>query len=133
VIEEIRKDGQSVYKAKTSFKSLPVDPAAVFQLRTLLQAVVARGTSARLSSLSGYIAGKTGTSDDFNDSWFAGFSSQVTIVVWVGYDNERGKRTLGSGSAGSRVSLPIFERIINAAWANGIARTRLPGPSPEAK
>ena len=89
----------------------------MFQLRTLLQGVVARGTAARLSALSPYIAGKTGTSDDFNDAWFAGFSNDVTIVVWVGYDNAKGKRTLGHGQAGSRVALPIFEPIIQAVWA----------------
>ena len=74
----------------------------MFQLRTFLQGVVARGTAARLSALSSYIGGKTGTSDDFNDAWFAGFSNDVTIVVWVGYDNAKGKRTLGNGQAGSQ-------------------------------
>ena len=64
--------------------------------------MVARGTAARLSALSAYIGGKTGTSDDFNDAWFAGFSNDITVVVWVGYDNAKGKRTLGHGQAGSQ-------------------------------
>ena len=110
VIEQITQDGREIYKADEGLRRLgPVDPAAVFQLRTFLQGVVARGTAARMSALSQYIGGKTGTSDDFNDAWFAGFSNDVTIVVWVGYDNAKGKRTLGNGQAGGKVALPIFE------------------------
>ena len=78
----------------------------------MLQGVVARGTAARLSALSPYIGGKTGTSDDFNDAWFASFSNDITVVVWVGYDNAKGKRTLGQGQAGSKVAIPIFEPIM---------------------
>ena len=79
VIEQITQDGREVYKADEGLQPLAsVDPAAVFQLRSLLQGVVARGTAARLSSLSTFIGGKTGTSDDFNDAWFAGFSNDVT-------------------------------------------------------
>ena len=82
--------------------------------------MVARGTAARLSALSNVIGGKTGTSDDFNDAWFIGFSRDVTIAVWVGYDNTsmKTRKTLGHGNAGSRVALPIFDAIIKAVWAD---------------
>jgi len=132
VIESITQDGREIYKAKEGLDPLPVDPAAVFQLRTILQGVVARGTAARLSALSPYIAGKTGTSDDFNDAWFMGFSNDVTIAVWVGYDNAKGKRTLGRGQTGARAALPIFASIMDAVWDKYAPRTPLPGPSPEA-
>jgi membrane carboxypeptidase/penicillin-binding protein len=133
VIESITQDGREVYKADERLRTLAsVDPASVFQLRTFLQGVVARGTAARISSLSNFVGGKTGTSDDFNDAWFAGFSNDVTIVVWVGYDNAKGKRTLGSGQAGGRVALPIFENVMKAVWASYAPQTPLPRPSPEA-
>lgn len=132
VIEEITQDGRTLYQAKEERKQLPVDRAAAFQMRSLLQGVVARGTAARISSLSSSIAGKTGTTDEFNDTWFAGFSNEVTVAVWVGYDNAKGKRTLGQGQAGSKVALPIFERIIQAVWTNYSPRTPLVGPSREA-
>jgi 1A family penicillin-binding protein len=132
LIESITQDGHEVYRAKEDLQPLPVDPAAVFQLRSMLQGVVARGTAARLSSLSSAVGGKTGTSDDFNDAWFAGFTNDVTIVVWVGYDNAKGKRTLGQGQAGSKVAVPIFEPIMRAVWANYAPQTVLRGPSPEA-
>ncbi len=133
VVEQITQDGREIYKANEGLRRLSlVDPAAVFQIRTFLQGVVARGTAARLSGLSSYVGGKTGTSDDFNDAWFAGFSNDVTIVVWMGYDNAKGKRTLGSGQAGGKVALPIFETIMKAVWAQGTPQTPLPRPSPEA-
>jgi membrane carboxypeptidase/penicillin-binding protein len=131
VIEQISQDGKTVYSAPEQLKPLSVDRAAVFQLRSLLQGVVARGTAARISALSSYVAGKTGTSDEFNDVWFAGFNSDVTIIVWVGYDNAKGKRTLGQGNAGSKVALPIFDQINQAYWAIIAPRTVLPGPTRE--
>jgi membrane peptidoglycan carboxypeptidase len=132
VIESITQDGREVYKAKEDLQPLPVDPATVFQLRTILQGVVARGTAARLSAWSSALGGKTGTSDDFNDAWFAGFTNDVTVVVWVGYDNAKGKRTLGQGQAGSKVAVPVFEPIMRAVWAQYAPQTPLRGPSPEA-
>jgi penicillin-binding protein 1A len=133
VIEQIVQDGREIYHADEGLRRLgTVDPAAIFQLRTFLQGVVARGTAARMSPLSQYIGAKTGTSDDFNDAWIAGFSNDITVVVWIGYDNAKGKRTLGNGQAGGRVALPIFENIMKAAWAQGMPQTLLPRPSPEA-
>jgi penicillin-binding protein 1A len=135
VIEQISLDGRVVYKANESLKQLPgVDAAAAFQLRSILQGVVARGTAARLSSLSNVIAGKTGTSDEFNDSWFIGFSRDVTIAIWVGYDNTtmKTRKTLGHGNAGSRVALPIFDSIMKSVWADYAPQAALPPPSPEA-
>ena len=94
------------------------DRPAFFQLRTMLQGVVARGTARAIGQLSPYVGGKTGTSDDENDAWFVGFTNDVTIGVWVGYDNADGKRrTLGGGQTGGRVAVPIFEQIVQATWA----------------
>ena len=76
-----------------------VDRAAFYQLKTMLQGVLARGTARSIAGLAPYVAGKTGTSDDENDAWFVGFTNDVTVAVWVGYDNADGKRrTLGGGA-----------------------------------
>jgi membrane peptidoglycan carboxypeptidase len=72
-----------------------------------------------MKQYAGFVAGKTGTTDNENDAWFAGFTSDVTVLVWVGYDNARGKQTLGHGGTGGAVSVPI-------------AQAPLPGPSAEA-
>src|SRR5437879_2755024 len=71
-----------------------------------------------MASRSPYVAGKTGTTDGENDAWFVGFTNDVTVAVWVGYDNADGKRrTLGGGQTGASVAVPIFEPVIQAVWA----------------
>jgi len=134
-IESIEQNGRTVYTHKPDAKWLASgDRPAFFQLRTMLQGVVARGTARAIAHLSSYVGGKTGTSDDENDAWFVGFTNDVTIGVWVGYDNAEGKRrTLGDGQTGGRVAVPIFEPIVEATFANYAHKTPLNPPSPEAK
>jgi membrane carboxypeptidase/penicillin-binding protein len=111
-----------------------VDRAAFYQLKTMMQGVVARGTARSISGLASYVAGKTGTSQDENDAWFVGFTNDVTVAVWIGYDNAGGKRrTLGAGASGGGSAVPIFEPVIEAVWATVAPRTALAPPSPEAK
>ena len=111
------------------------DPTSFYQLKTMLQGVVARGTARGIGALSPYVAGKTGTTEDAVDGWFIGFTNDVTVAVWMGYDNGDGKRrSLGSSESGARVALPIFQPIIEAIWNDHIApKAPLNGPSPEAK
>jgi penicillin-binding protein 1A len=109
------------------------DRVAFYQLRTILEGVIARGTARSLSSLSGYVGGKTGTTDDENDAWFVGFTRDVTVAVWVGYDNLSGRRTLGNGSTGGHVAAPIVEKIIEASWRDYAPKVPLPPPSLEAQ
>jgi membrane carboxypeptidase/penicillin-binding protein len=86
-----------------------------------------------MAGLAPYVAGKTGTTDDENDAWFVGFNNEVTVAVWVGYDNAGGKRrTLGEGATGGHTAVPIFEPIMQAVWASVAPRTALAPPSPEA-
>ena len=100
----------------------------------MMQGVLARGTARSIADLAPYVAGKTGTSDDENDAWFVGFTNDVTVAVWLGYDNADGKRrTLGGGATGGHVAVPIFEPVIQAVWANVAPKAALAPPSPEAK
>jgi len=136
VIDSIERNGLIVYRhdTKSSVTIGSVDRAAFYQLKTMMQGVLARGTARVIASLSPYVAGKTGTSDDENDAWFVGYSNDVTVAVWIGYDNADGKRrTLGGGSTGGGVAVPIFEPVIQAVWANIAPRAALAPPSPEAK
>ncbi len=136
-INSIGANGHTIYQYPAA--PLPfigaADRAAFYQLKTILQGVVARGTARAIASLSPYVAGKTGTTEDAVDGWFIGFTNDVTVAVWVGYDNGDGKRrSLGSTATGARMALPIFEPIMQAIWAEGIApKTALNGPSPEAQ
>jgi membrane carboxypeptidase/penicillin-binding protein len=136
-IDSIEQHGKTIYRYPTT--PLPwigaADRASFYQLKTMLQGVVARGTARAIGGLSTYVAGKTGTTEDAVDGWFIGFTNDVTVAVWVGYDNGDGKRrSLGSNETGARVALPIFQPIIEAIWAEHIApKAPLTGPSPEAK
>jgi penicillin-binding protein 1A len=136
VVDSIERDGQTIYRHDKAPSATinSVDHAAFYQLKTMLQGVLARGTARAISGLAPYVAGKTGTSDDENDAWFVGFTNDVTVAVWMGYDNADGKRrTLGGGATGGHVAVPIFEPVIEAVWANVAPQTVLAPPSPEAK
>ena len=97
-IDSIEKNGHAVYKHQAGPPLMMAggDRAAFYQLRTILEGVVARGTAASMKDLAHFIGGKTGTTENENDGWFVGFTSDVTVAVWVGYDNAGGKRTLGT-------------------------------------
>jgi membrane carboxypeptidase/penicillin-binding protein len=136
-IDSIEQNGRVIYE----YPKVPVFPmigaadrASFYQLKTILQGVVARGTARAIGALSPYVAGKTGTTEDSVDGWFIGFTNDVTIAVWVGYDNNDGKRRSLGGVDGARVALPIFQPIIDDVWADNIApKAPLAGPSAEAK
>jgi penicillin-binding protein 1A len=135
-VESIEHHGLVVYRhqAASSAPIASADRVSFYQLKTMLQGVVARGTAHAIASLSPYVAGKTGTTEGENDAWFMGFTNDVTVAVWVGYDNADGKRrTLGGGQTGASVAIPIFEPIIQAVWAQYAPKTPLNPPSAEAK
>jgi membrane peptidoglycan carboxypeptidase len=129
-IESIEQNGTTIYRHNSQTVWLGSgDRVSFYQLKSILQGVVARGTAASLARMSPYVAGKTGTSDDENDAWFIGLTNDVTIGVWVGYDNAQGRRTLGSGMTGGKVALPIFEPIMEAVWRDYARKTPLAAPS----
>ena len=133
-IDSIEQNGHAVYKHQPGAPVMMAggDRAAFYQLRTILEGVVTRGTAASMRHLTTFVGGKTGTTDNENDAWFVGFTSDVTVAVWVGYDNARGKQTLGRGSTGGHTAVPIVEPIIQATWNLYGPKTPLPPPSAEA-
>jgi penicillin-binding protein 1A len=135
VIESIEKDGKTIYHHDPQLTLVgKADPVAFYQLKTMLQGVVERGTARSIHYLAPYLGGKTGTTENENDAWFVGFTNDVTVAVWVGYDNADGqRRTLGAGETGAKAAIPIFEPIIQAVWANYAPRTPLNPPSVEAR
>jgi penicillin-binding protein 1A len=92
------------------------DPQSVFQLITLMQGVVQRGTGAPVAKdLGRPVAGKTGTTQDWTDAWFGGFTPDLVTVVWVGYDNPA---TLGDNGTGAAVAGPIWHDYMAVALKN---------------
>ena len=83
-----------------------------YQMVTILSGAVERGTAKKLRSLKVPLAGKTGTTNDNFDAWFIGFSSNLVIGVYIGFDNPK---TLGKYETGSKAALPIFKDFIENA------------------
>ena len=82
-----------------------LDELTAYQMVSILQGVVLRGTGARLNRLGKNLAGKTGTTNDTKDAWFIGFSPDMVVGVYVGFDEPR---TLGRVETGAAAALPIF-------------------------
>jgi penicillin-binding protein 1A len=102
-----------------------VTPEADVELLSMMQDVVRHGTGIEVAAVDKPLAGKTGTTNDWRDAWFVGFSPDLTAGVYVGFDEPK---TLGRGEAGGRVAAPIF-RDFMAAALNGKPATPFPVPS----
>ncbi|MBB2159472.1 penicillin-binding protein 1A [Gluconacetobacter sacchari] len=91
-------------------------PASAFQIVTMMRDVILRGTGTRAGEgIDRPIAGKTGTSQNFNDAWFAGFSPDIVTIVWVGFDTPQ---TLGKNETGGTIAGPIWNRVMKAVLAD---------------
>ncbi len=103
VLEEDFPDVKDVISARTA-------RIMTFMLRE----VVLHGTGIAASNMKYPLAGKTGTTNDFTDAWFIGFSPSITTGVWIGYDE---KKTLGPKESGARAALPIWMDFMKVALA----------------
>jgi penicillin-binding protein 1A len=92
------------------------DPASTFQMVTMMQGVVKRGTGfAAGNGLNRAIAGKTGTTQDFTDAWFVGFTPDLVTAVWVGFDNPL---SLGNNQTGGALAAPVWHDYMAFALKN---------------
>lgn len=89
-----------------------ISPATAYQVVSMLEGVVRRGTGVRVAAVGKPLGGKTGTTNDSKDTWFVGFSPDLALGVFAGFDNPA---PLGRKETGSSVAAPIF-RDIMAAW-----------------
>ena len=94
----IKKDNLKIFSEQTAY-----------QITSILEGVVKRGTGKKLRDLNVPLAGKTGTTNNNFDAWFIGFTSNLVIGVYVGYDNPK---TLGKYETGSKAALPIFKDFV---------------------
>ena len=88
------------------------DPRNAYQMVSILRGVVERGTATRAQSIGKPVAGKTGTTNDARDAWFVGFSPDLAVGVYVGFDQPR---NLGRRATGGSVALPIWTEFMTAA------------------
>ncbi len=90
-----------------------LNPQVAYVITSMMHSVATRGTGARSRTLGRTVAGKTGTTNSYNDAWFIGFSPRVLAGVWVGYDG--GSTSLGSGETGGTTALPIWIDFMRVA------------------
>ena len=107
----IDRDGDVLSRAKIEGQQV-YDPAEVYLITSALQGAVERGTGRGLRSLGyrGPVAAKSGTTNGFRDAWFIGYTPDIAVAVWVGFDDGR-----SIGLSGSRAALPIFARFLVSA------------------
>ncbi len=105
-------------KIEDNYKQV-LSPQTAYQVTSLLQGVIQRGTGKKLKKLGLNLAGKTGTTNDNTDAWFIGFTSNLVIGVYVGMDNPK---PLGKFETGSKAALPIFEEFVKKAIKKSEAR-----------
>ena len=103
---------------KDSYKQV-FSPQTAYQITSILEGVIQRGTGKKLKKLKLNLAGKTGTTNENTDTWFIGYTSNLVIGVYVGMDNPS---PLGKFETGSKTALPIFENFIKKAVKKSDAR-----------
>ena len=102
-----------------------MEPEEAYLITSMMTSVVDHGTAQRAKALGRPVAGKTGTSNEAKDTWFAGFSTDIAAVTWVGYDDGK---PLGPGEAGGLTALPAWVAFMKVAH-EGRPRSDFPRPS----
>jgi len=87
-----------------------ISPETAFQITSMMEGVIKRGTGRRLRNLNLVLAGKTGTTNKNMDAWFLGFTSKLVIGVYVGFDEPK---SLGRYETGAKAALPIFKKFVH--------------------
>ena len=116
--DKISFSGNKIPKIKNNYEVI-FSTQTAYQMTSILEGVIKRGTGKKLRDLNLQIAGKTGTTNKNTDAWFIGFTSNLVIGVYVGHDNPK---SLGKIETGSKTALPIFKDFVKKAVNNYEAR-----------
>jgi penicillin-binding protein 1A len=122
------QDGRTAPPRLPDTRTQILDPVIAYQSVSMLEGVVLRGTAQRIRAVTQAtgipVAGKTGTTNDYMDGWFVGFSPNLAVGIWVGFDTTR---SLGRGESGGRVATPIFrDFMLEALQGSPDAQFRMP-------
>lgn len=119
------RDGKILEKNTTESRPI-LDARTAYQVTLMLKGVIKEGTGKAVKGLDTPVAGKTGTTDHYMDAWFIGYTPELAIGVWVGYDQ---KRTLGRGETGGHVAAPIWRDFVKAIEKNNSKKStfKVPG------
>ena len=92
-----------------------IDPMTAYQITSMMEGVVQRGTATTIREVGKPVAGKTGTTNDEKDAWFVGFSPDVAVGVYLGFDKPR---SMGRGSTGGQLAAPVVRDFLKVALAD---------------
>jgi len=115
-VEQVATSDGEVLETHSPQARKAMDAPAAYVLTHMLEGVIDHGTAFALSKLDLDIAGKTGTTNDYTDAWFVGYTPKLTILTWVGYDV---KRNLGNGMTGAAAALPPWQAFLERGLAEG--------------
>ena len=116
--DQISFKGKQIPKIESNYKQI-FSPQTAYQMTSILEGVIKRGTGKKLRKLNLQLAGKTGTTNKNIDTWFIGFTSNLVIGTYVGHDNPK---SLGRNETGSKTAMPIFKEFVQNAISNYEAR-----------
>ena len=117
-------DQTSEYPKIENTNERVISEETAYQMTSILNGAVKRGTAKKLNSLNVPLGGKTGTTNNNYDAWFIGFSSNLVIGVYIGFDNPK---TLGKFETGSKAALPIFKNFVeNALFKDDFEEFQIP-------
>ena len=105
------RKGEILYASKPEITQ-PISPGVAYTITSLLQSVVEHGTGKKVKALNRPVAGKTGTTNNFVDAWFMGYTPELVTGVWVGKDKDE---SLGRNETGSRAAIPIWLQFMQEA------------------
>ena len=108
------RKGEILYTSNPEI-SQPISPAVAYTITSLLQSVVEHGTGKKVKALNRPVAGKTGTTNNYVDAWFMGYTPELVTGVWVGKDKDE---PLGKNETGSRAAIPIWLQYMQDALIN---------------
>ncbi|MDP2647572.1 MAG: PBP1A family penicillin-binding protein [Desulfobacterales bacterium] len=111
VVEIVDHSGRSIWRIRPQ-KTTPMSRTGAAIITNMLEGVIKEGTGKKAQVISHPIAGKTGTTDDFKDALFIGFSPSIVTGVWIGRDDHT---TLGKGETGAAAALPVWIQFMEAA------------------
>ncbi len=116
--DKISYQGNNIPIINNSFEQI-FSPQTAYQMTSILEGAIQRGTGKKLKDLNLQLAGKTGTTNNNTDTWFIGYTSNLVVGVYVGFDSPK---KLGRYETGSKTALPIFKEFIKKAANNYEAR-----------
>jgi penicillin-binding protein 1A len=116
LVEEVRRRDGSTLSSQRIEAAKAMEAPVAHVLTRVLEGVVDRGTAGSIAGLEAALAGKTGTTNDYTDAWFVGFTPRHTILTWVGYDQ---KKSLGKKMTGAEAALPIWRAVVEAGLRDG--------------